>query len=186
MLVAGSGKTSTIVGKAGYALLKGIYQPEEILVLAYNKVNAADELKERISSRLKDILKPGQQIEAQTFHKLGMQIIAEATQKKPSISNEANDLSRTISKVIQSLLIQDAVFQAKMLLFRTAYLSPTVSPFDYKSAPEWESAYRQSWDRFKEGYTTYQGRLEVTWRKGHCQLAIPAWYSICLRAFLPA
>lgn len=167
---AGSGKTSTIVGKAGYALLKGIYQPEEILVLAYNK-NAAEELKERISGRLKDILKPGQQIEAQTFHKLGMQIIAEATQKKPSISNEANDLSRTISKVIQSLLVQDAVFQAKMLLFRTAYLSPTVSPFDYKSAPEWDNAYRQSWDRFKEGYTIYQGEVV----KSHGEKAIANW-----------
>ena len=52
---AGSGKTSTIVGKVGYALLTGLYKPEEILVLAFNK-NAGEELSERISFRLKDIL----------------------------------------------------------------------------------------------------------------------------------
>lgn len=33
---AGSGKSATMVGKVAYVLDKGLYQPEEILVLAYN------------------------------------------------------------------------------------------------------------------------------------------------------
>src|SRR3546814_13692189 len=48
---AGSGKSATMVGKVAYVLEKGLYQPGEILVLAFNK-SAADELKERIAKQL--------------------------------------------------------------------------------------------------------------------------------------
>ncbi|MDP2248430.1 MAG: UvrD-helicase domain-containing protein, partial [Nitrosomonadales bacterium] len=72
---AGSGKTSTVIGKIGYALLKGIVNPDEILVLAFNK-NAAVELEERIHLRLSEQLKRVA-IKVKTFHALGMEIIAE-------------------------------------------------------------------------------------------------------------
>lgn len=48
---AGSGKTATMVGKVAYVLDNGLYQAEEILVLAYNRT-AAEELKERIAHQL--------------------------------------------------------------------------------------------------------------------------------------
>ena len=48
---AGSGKTSTIVGKIGYALLTKQYAPKDILVLAFNN-DAAAELDERINATL--------------------------------------------------------------------------------------------------------------------------------------
>ena len=80
---AGSGKTSTIVGKVGYALLTGLYKPEEILVLAFNK-NAGDELTERINFRLKDILAQfNTRVEALNFHKFGVRVIGKATGKAP-------------------------------------------------------------------------------------------------------
>src|SRR5690606_17430159 len=42
---AGSGKSATMVGKVSYALEKNLYEPDQILVLAFNR-SAADELKE--------------------------------------------------------------------------------------------------------------------------------------------
>jgi len=52
---AGSGKTSTVVGKIGYALSKKLIKPHEILVLAFNN-HAARELEERIGERLRPLL----------------------------------------------------------------------------------------------------------------------------------
>lgn len=48
---AGSGKTSTMVAKAGYALRHGYFSPERMLLLAFN-TDAASELRERIRARL--------------------------------------------------------------------------------------------------------------------------------------
>lgn len=48
---AGSGKTSTMVAKAGYALKNRHFEPEHMLLLAFNN-DAAAELRERIKARL--------------------------------------------------------------------------------------------------------------------------------------
>ncbi|MET3465040.1 hypothetical protein ABIC42_005808 [Variovorax sp. 1133] len=48
---AGSGKTSTMVAKAGYALRHGYFAPDRMLLLAFNN-DAAAELRERIRARL--------------------------------------------------------------------------------------------------------------------------------------
>ena len=44
---AGTGKTSTIVGKVGFLIKRKRAKPNEILAIAYNR-NAAEELRERI------------------------------------------------------------------------------------------------------------------------------------------
>lgn len=49
---AGSGKTSTMVAKAAYAIHRGIVRPDQILLLAFNK-KAADELQERAGKSFK-------------------------------------------------------------------------------------------------------------------------------------
>ena len=85
---AGSGKTSTVVGKIGYALLTKKYAPSDFLVLAFN-TSAAKELKERINDQLSVLLTEGERIKTRTFHALGMDIIAFARGKKPSIANFA-------------------------------------------------------------------------------------------------
>ncbi|WP_462176578.1 UvrD-helicase domain-containing protein [Acinetobacter baumannii] len=168
---AGSGKTSTIVGKVGYALLTGLYKPEEILVLAFNK-NAGDELTERINFRLKDILAQfNTRVEALNFHKFGVRVIGKATGKSPSVSNDAGKPQSLLNKIIQQLIETDPDFQAKYLLFKTAYLRPPLSPFAFKTQSEWEKAHRRSFDRFKDGYETYQGEIV----KSHGEKAIANW-----------
>lgn len=168
---AGSGKTSTIVGKVGYALLAGLYKPEEILVLAFNK-NAGDELSERINFRLKDILTQfNTRVEALNFHKFGVKVIGKATGKSPSVSNDAGKPQSLLNKIIQQLIESDPDFQAKYLLFKTAYLRPPLSPFAFKTQSEWEKARRRSFDRFKDGFETYQGEIV----KSHGEKAIANW-----------
>ena len=72
---AGSGKTSTIVGKAKYLVEKQHILPSRILLLTYTK-KAAIELSERMNI---DGINSG------TFHSLAYRIIAEVTGQAPSI-----------------------------------------------------------------------------------------------------
>lgn len=72
---AGSGKTSTIVGKAKYLVEKQHIVPSRILLLTYTK-KAANELAERMKI-------PG--LSSGTFHSLAYHIIAEVTGQAPSI-----------------------------------------------------------------------------------------------------
>lgn len=77
---AGSGKSSTLVGKVGYALYKNLYQPNQIIALAFNR-EAAQELNLRINKQLKPLLN-GVNIKARTFHALGAYIIKKVSRAK--------------------------------------------------------------------------------------------------------
>lgn len=75
---AGSGKTSTILGKAKYLVEKRKIDPSKILLITYTK-KAANELHERM------------QIEGMTcctFHKLAKDIIANVTGRAPSFCDQ--------------------------------------------------------------------------------------------------
>lgn len=80
---AGSGKTSVMVARVGYIMQKYGVQPHEILLLAFNR-SAAEELQERISERLHL-----SSIKSSTFHALGLEVIAKADGKKPSLAKAA-------------------------------------------------------------------------------------------------
>jgi DNA helicase-4 len=82
---AGTGKTSTIVGKVDFLVRHGLARSDDVLLLAYNR-SAADELKNRI-----DRLLGYKRVSATTFHALGLRIVGEATGRKPSLSKLAED-----------------------------------------------------------------------------------------------
>lgn len=84
---AGSGKTSVLVARAGWLILRGLAKPEQILLLAFGR-KAADEMNERIHSRLQ------QDIEAKTFHALALHIIREGSKKSPVISELETDTQK--------------------------------------------------------------------------------------------
>ena len=77
---AGTGKTTTVVGKIKYLLRSGTYKPEDILVLSFTNASAS-EMSERINRET------GCRIDASTFHKLGMNIIAAVDHKQPTITD---------------------------------------------------------------------------------------------------
>lgn len=79
---AGSGKTSSIVGKVKYLTeIKGI-DPQRILLISYTN-KAAAELTERMATN---------GLKGYTFHKLAIDIIAKVTGTKPSICDNTDSL----------------------------------------------------------------------------------------------
>lgn len=76
---AGTGKTTTIVGKIKYLLNTGKYKPEDILVLSFTNASAK-EMSIRINKET------NANITAATFHKLGLGIITKVNGKTPIIS----------------------------------------------------------------------------------------------------
>lgn len=79
---AGSGKTSSIVGKVKYLTeIKGI-APERILLISYTN-KAAAELTERMDTN---------GLKGYTFHKLAIDIIGKTTGTKPSICDNTDSL----------------------------------------------------------------------------------------------
>jgi DNA helicase-4 len=108
---AGSGKTATMVGKVAYVLDKGLYRPEEILVLAFNN-DAAKELRERLAQQLR--VNPADLgCQVSTFHALGRNIIQQVEGKPPQLANWVEHPageSRLIEQMINELRQNDPVF----------------------------------------------------------------------------
>jgi DNA helicase-4 len=151
---AGSGKTSTLVAKAGYAIDRGIVPPEEILMLAFN-ADAAAELGERIQSRLASVARGSDKILAQTFHALGLSIIGKATGKKPGLAPwiDKDNGAGEIASIIEHLCERDVMFRAKWILYRFVF-AEDVGKFDAREEAE-------NWDRRsgKRGFQTHNGEM---------------------------
>ncbi|OTA14947.1 ATP-dependent DNA helicase UvrD [Xenorhabdus vietnamensis] len=92
---AGSGKTSVLVARAGWLLLRQQALPEQILLLAFGR-QATDEMNERIQARLGT-----KEIKAKTFHALALQIIQQGSNKSPKISELETDAQKRRNFLIQ-------------------------------------------------------------------------------------
>ena len=92
---AGSGKTSTILGKAKYLVEKRLIDPSKILLLTYTK-KAANELSQRMKI---------ERLHSSTFHALAYQIIAQVTGQAPSICESDVSLN-----VFRKLILEDKAF----------------------------------------------------------------------------
>ena len=99
---AGSGKTSSIVGKVKYLTeIKGI-SPEKILLISYTN-KAASELTERMNTK---------GLRGYTFHKLAIDIIAQATGTKPSICDNTDALFVSIyRKLLEKMSFKKSIIQ---------------------------------------------------------------------------
>ena len=95
---AGTGKTTTVVGKIKYLLRSGQCRPEDILVLSFTNASAA-EMSERIRNET------GVPIQASTFHKLGVDIITKVRGKKPKIAQI--DMQRFVLKELATQMCSD-------------------------------------------------------------------------------
>lgn len=120
---AGSGKTSTMVAKAAYAIHRKIAAPERIVLLAFNK-QAAEELKERAAKSFERLGMEGVSVKASTFHSLGLSIIGEATGEKPDIPEWAIDSRAGLQKladIIDRLKDRSQAFRVRWDLFRFVF-----------------------------------------------------------------
>ncbi|MCF7752561.1 UvrD-helicase domain-containing protein [Bacillus subtilis subsp. subtilis] len=120
---AGSGKTSTMVAKAAYAIDRGLVAPERIVMLAFNK-EAATELQQRSDAALQRLGMPAVRVEARTFHALGRQIIAQASGRMPEVPDWAVDATRgfhVLAEQVDNLKDRSLAFRTQWDLFRLVF-----------------------------------------------------------------
>ncbi|WP_298441507.1 UvrD-helicase domain-containing protein [uncultured Ferrimonas sp.] len=129
---AGTGKTSTLVGKAGYLVAAGLAQPEEILLLAFGN-KAAEEMNQRLAQRLPTLAK---QFTASTFHGFGNRIVAHARGHKASLTQlveQEEQLQRFVQEALETQLTYNAAYQQQLLVFFASYSTPAKTQFDFDS-----------------------------------------------------
>ncbi|MDE9540887.1 DNA helicase IV [Xenorhabdus bovienii] len=85
---AGSGKTSVLIARAGWLLLRQQALPEQVLLLAFGR-QAADEMNKRIQKRLGT-----KEIQAKTFHALALHIIQQGSHTAPKMSELETDAQK--------------------------------------------------------------------------------------------
>lgn len=120
---AGSGKSSCIVGKIGFAVKSGMFQDHEILALAYNK-EAAASLKGRLRQKLGKSLGRSVFVQSKTFHGFGRSILLEhyGREYEPRLLKEdEGEEGRFIKSVITELLATNLGFQAALALWFSTY-----------------------------------------------------------------
>lgn len=126
---AGTGKTTTVVGYVKYLLKKKICMPEDILVLSFTNASAA-EMSERLNREL------GRPITAQTFHKLGLDIITAVQGKKPKIHSA--DIRQFARKQLD-ILTRDAAYLGKLCVYLTYSGTARKTEFDFQTEEEYLS-----------------------------------------------
>ena len=148
---AGSGKTSVLVAKAGYAIKSGQFSPGQILLLAFNR-DAADELAERIDRFLGPSVPGADRIAVSTFHSLGLSIIGQATGQTPQVAPWI-ERGQEIAQLVEIVrdLSKDRLFADKWTLFKAIYAT-SLPPIGTREEPE-------CWDPVtgRRGFLTYNG-----------------------------
>jgi len=163
LAAAGTGKTSVMVAKALDLVDSGQLDPNEILILAYNKA-ATVELKERLCKRaglagmdatsLPDVF---------TFHALGRKVLVDSG-IKPSISKFTEDpleLKLWVSEWFSEKMTSDPEFMKNFI----GLMYIPVNVFDFNTKEEYDSYISDN------EYRTLQGELV----KGYQELLIANW-----------
>lgn len=126
---AGTGKTSTVIGRVAFLVASGQAKPEEILLLAYGN-KAALELRERLESKLGI-----KGVTAETFHRLGRCIVKATENETIAISDMAGDddlKANFVDKVFQAKQ-QEPEYLELLLSYFEQWLHPAPNPFDFKT-----------------------------------------------------
>jgi len=167
---AGSGKTSTMVAKAAYAVERGLVAPERIVMLAFNK-DAATELQARAARAFQRLGLGQVRVEARTFHALGRHIIAQATGRMPQVPDWAVDTTQgfhRLAEIIDALKDRSLHFRTQWDMFRLVFgrdLPVIGGPLE-----------AEEWDKDGQGYVrTLQGERVCSIE--HCVIADWLFYN---------
>lgn len=129
---AGTGQTTTVVGKIKFLLKSGKYKPEDILVLSFTNASAS-EMSQRINQET------GCNIDASTFHKLGLNIITKVNGIVPKITQ------LNLRKFVKEQLLLNMQSDAYLNLLSSYLLYNRVvskSEFEFKTQSEYEEYLR--------------------------------------------
>ncbi|PWT75697.1 MAG: hypothetical protein C5B59_08250 [Bacteroidetes bacterium] len=148
---AGSGKTTTIVGKVNYVIDRYKVSPEEILLISFTNKSAAT-LAARINI---------DGVDAKTFHKFGKDIIAACEGKQPSIFDE-NQFRPLLTKYFNEL-IKDPSYLRMVIEYFTSYLKPPKSPFTFENQGDYIQYLKdQNFRTYKQ--KEVRGRAKTTYQ----------------------
>lgn len=166
---AGSGKTSTVVGKVGYALSRQLVAPEEILIVAFN-AHAAREIEARVRERLGPWIPGPVQIAARTFHALGLEIISAVEGVRPTVAGGADE-DRVTGELIADLLTRDGEFSCAWVRFNALYPLDAADPASFETASAWRAYVEHAGEHSKgrHGFHTLDGWLAGS--QGECAIA---------------
>ncbi|MBN1461648.1 MAG: UvrD-helicase domain-containing protein [Armatimonadetes bacterium] len=134
---AGTGKTSVMIGRAGYLIASDRAKPEEILMLAYGR-KAAEEMQGRQDSRLAEWI-TGSTPTIKTFHALGLEIIGKAEGKRPDLTVMAEDglrFTQFIDETIASQCEEDE-YRQRLVRYCGTERFPYRNWFDFTSEVEY-------------------------------------------------
>lgn len=129
---AGSGKTTTIVGKLAYLLDRYHTQPKRILLISFTN-KSAEELQKRI---------PFEGIKARTFHKFGKDVICAVEGKQPSLSDEA-ELSHRLRNCLNDLM-KDPVYARRVTDYFQVDLKQEKDPAEFHHYGEYLQYLKES------------------------------------------
>lgn len=159
---AGSGKTSTMVAKAAYALHRQLVAPERILMLAFN-ADAARELHSRVRERLAPLGLDGAAVVTRTFHAFGLELLAQAAQRSASTPPRlapwlegGGDLDK-LAELVDTLKDRDAAFRTNWDLFRVVFSRDLPAPG--KEADDHEDWRTDSAGKQTTGFRTLSGEV---------------------------
>ncbi|MGN7811611.1 UvrD-helicase domain-containing protein [Flavobacterium sp. 22076] len=161
---AGSGKTTTIVGKVNYIIDRYKIKPEEILLISFTNKSAST-LAGRINI---------EGVEAKTFHKFGKDIIVACEGKQPSIFDESQ-FKPLITRYFKDLIADPAYLQ-KVTQYFLDFLKPIKSQFDFENKGDYIQYLKdQNFRSYKQieintkGKITY--KMEVVKSIEECKIA---------------
>lgn len=138
---AGSGKTSTMVAKAAYAVQHGLMAPGQIVMLAFNK-EAANELQQRTDAAFERLGLAGGGVTACTFHALGRQIIGSVTGRMPDVPAWAVDAAQGfdhLADIIDRLKDRSLHFRTQWDMFRLVFARDLPAQGHASPADGWDS-----------------------------------------------
>lgn len=164
---AGCGKTLTICGKVKYLCEISKVNPNDILVLSYNKDTALD-LQQKLSS-----ISP--KIKVATFHALGNDIIY----KKKGIKNNVDEqFNLHINNYFYQELVKDSKMMEKVLMFYGLYLdSYSSSNVDFKNEGEYfEYLKSMNMKTLKDQFSSNKVTFKEEIVKSYEELALANFY----------
>ncbi len=119
---AGSGKTSVLIAKTGYAIKKGYANSDEILILSFNNA-VKSEIKDRLNERLGFADNGINCPDIDTFHGFGNKILKESNINKRLAAWATTDgaLTAQLGSIFQKLITSDKLFAKEAATFLTIF-----------------------------------------------------------------
>ena len=134
---AGTGKTSTMIGRARYLVASERARPDELLMLAFAR-KAAAEMQDRLDSRLDRWLATGRPV-IRTFHALGLEVIGTVEGRRPDLHLMAED-THAFRRFIDAEVLECCKgpgYRAKFIRYFGSERFPYRNPFDFDSMSQY-------------------------------------------------